>query len=264
MFFQRNKESEIETKLRRGRPQPGERLVDEIVSHIDADRPVFRPRTLRIAFAAATIGVAVALAALGGVSYAASGVQHAAVAVKHVFIAKQVTPSKPSKPVDVLGALQPGKTSAADQYLPPGVTPVQAVTAFAQYVISANEDLQTALNCSARSGRARAACLARVRSLQALETRNRASLQTAIAQIGALPAAKQAQVSTLLAIHIQQQQRLAAGQATRRSNCARATYKAAHRTLCARANPVSEANERLRLGQLQLAELQAFLAAIGT
>lgn len=264
MFFQRNKESEIETKLRRGRPQPGERFVDEIVSHIDADRPVFRPLGLRIAFAAATIGVAVALAALGGVSYAASGVQHAAVAVKHVFVAKQVTPSKPSKPVDVLGALQPGKTSAADQYLPPGVTPVQAATTFADYVTSANEDLQTALNCTARTGGARTACLARVRALQALETRNRAALQTAIAQIGALPAAKQAQVSTLLAIHIQQQQRLAAGQTTRRSNCASATYKAAHRAVCARANPVTEATERLRLAELQLAELQALLASIGT
>jgi hypothetical protein len=264
MFFQRNKESELETKLRRGRPRAGERLVDEIVSHIDGDRPVLRPRTLRIAFAAATIGMAVALAALGGVSYAASGVEHAAVAVKHVFVAKDFTPSKPSKPADVLGALQPGKTSAADQYLPPGVTPVQAVTAFANYVISANEDLQTALNCAARSGGLRTACLARVRALQRLETRNRASLDAAIAQITALPANKQAQVSTLLAIHIQEQQKLAAGQATRRSNCASATYKAAHRALCAKANPVTEATERLKLGQLQLAELQAFLRTIGT
>jgi len=264
MFFKRNMESEIETKLRRGRPRPGERFVDEIVSHIDRERPAFRPRTLRIAFAAATIGVAVALASLGGVSYAASSVQHAAVAVKHVFVAKQVAPSKPSPTVDVLGALQPGKTSAADQYLPPGVTPVQAATTFSQYVISANEDLQTALNCSARSGRARTACLARVRTLQTLETRNKAALDAAIAQIGALPAAKQAQVSTLLAIHIQQQQKLAAAQATRRSNCASATYKSAHRALCAKANPASEAAERLKLGQLELAELQAFLASIGT
>jgi hypothetical protein len=265
MFFQRNKESELEAKLRHGRPQPGERLVDEIASHIEGDRTALRPRTLRIAFAAATIGVAVALAALGGVSNAASGVQHAAVAVKHVFVAKNVThQAKPSPSVDVLGALQPGKTSAADQYLPPGVTPVQAATTFAEYVTSANEDLQTALNCSARSGGARVACLARVRALQRLETRNRASLDAAIAQIAALPAAKQAQVSTLLAIHIQEQQKLAAGQATRRSNCASATYKAAHKALCAKANPASEAAERLKLGQLQLAELRAFLAAIGT
>jgi hypothetical protein len=265
MFFQRNQESELETKLRHGRPQPGERLVDEIVSHIEGDRPGLRPRTLRITFAAATIGMAVALAALGGVTYAASGVEHAAVAVKHVFVAKKAArPSQQSPSVDVLGALQPGKTSAADQYLPPGVTPVQAATTFGQYVTSANEDLQTALNCPARSGGARIACLARVRALQRLETRNRASLDAAIAQIAALPANKQAQVSTLLAIHIQEQQKLAAGQATRRSNCASATYKAAHKALCAKTNPASEAAERLKLAQLQLAELQAFLAALGT
>ena len=63
---------------------------------------------------------------------------------------------------DVLNALQPGKTSAADQYLPPGITPVQALTSFQQYVIKANQDLQAALNCGARRPVLRAACTRRV------------------------------------------------------------------------------------------------------
>src|SRR6185312_9422893 len=113
MIFRRSHQSKFEAKLRRGRPLPADELVDAIVSHIEADRTaVVRPRGLRVAFVTATIGAAV-------------GVEHAAVAVKHVFVAKQpAQAAKPAPSVDVLNALQPGKTSAADQYLPPGITPV--------------------------------------------------------------------------------------------------------------------------------------------
>jgi hypothetical protein len=264
MIFQRKQESELERKLRRGRPEPEEGLLDEIVSRIAADRPAFRPRSLRIGVAAATVGMIAALAAFGGVTYAASSVQHAAVAVKHVFVAKKVQrAAKPSPSVDVLGALQPGRTSAADQYLPPGVTPVAAATAFEQYLIQANQNLQAALNCAGKTGRVRTACLRRVVALKALEARNRAALNAAIARIGTLTGAALAQVSTLLAIHINQQQKLAAAQATRRTNCASASFKSAHKLMCAKANPLVEASEQLRLGELQLAELNALLAALG-
>jgi hypothetical protein len=262
MFFQRKHESELEAKLRRGRPQPEEGLVDEIVSQIEEDRPALRPHSLRVAFAVASVAIVAALTAFGGVTYAASGVQHAAVAVKHVFVAKKVTRQTKTPSPDVLGALQPGKTSAGDQYLPPGVTPVQAATNFSQYVIKANQDLQASLNCAARTGRARVACQARLRALQALEARNRTSLDALIAQIGTLPATKQAQAGTLMAIHLQQEQKLAALQAQRRTNCASATYKSAHKAQCAKANPVNEAAERLKLGELELAELQALLASL--
>ena len=263
MIFQRSQQSKLEARLKRGRPLPEEELVDEIVSHIEVDQPVVRPRGLRIAFAAATLGVAVALATFGGVSYAASSVEHAAVAVKHVFVAKQpALAAKPLPAADVLNALQPGKTSAADQYLPPGVTPVQALTSFAQYVIKANQDLQAALNCGARSGAVRAACTRRVNALKSLASRNQASLNAAIAKVTALPANQQAQVGTLLAIQLQQQQKLAAGQAARRTNCASATYKSAHKLICAKANPLFEAAERLKLGELELVELNAFLASV--
>jgi hypothetical protein len=262
MIFRRSQQSKLEAKLRRNRPLPDGELVDGIVSHIEADRPAVRTRGLRVAFVTATLGAAVALAVFGGVTYAASSVQHAAVAVKHVFVAKQVAPAKPAPSADVLNALQPGKTSAADQYLPPGVSPVQALTTFAEYVVKANQDLRTALNCGARRGLIKAACTRRVNALKALESRNRTDLNAAIAKVGALPAALQTRVGTLLAIQLQQQQKLAAGQATRRQNCASATYKAAHRLTCAKANPLFEAAERLKLGELELAELNAFLASV--
>jgi hypothetical protein len=263
MFFQRTQQSKLEARLKHGRPLPEDELVDEIVSHIEPDRSAVRPRGLRVVFAAATVGVAVALGTFGGVTYAAAGVEHAAVAVKHVFVAKKpARAAKPTPSVDVLNALQPGKTSAADQYLPPGVTPVQALTSFAQYVIKANEDLQAALNCSAKRSALQTACNNRVNALKTLASRNRASLDAAIAKVGALPANQQARVGTLLAIQLQQQQKLAAGQATRRSNCANATYKTAHKLTCAKANPLWEAAEQLKLGELQLVELNAFLASV--
>jgi hypothetical protein len=258
MFFQRKHESDIERKLRRRRPRADEGLVDEIAAHIEGHRPAPRPHSLRVAFAVASVGIAASLAALGGVSYAASSVQHAAVAVKHVFVAKKVAPAKPAPSADVLNALQPGKTSAADQYLPPGITPLQALTSFQQYVVKANQDLQAALNCGAKRGAARAACTRRVVALKGLQNRNTTALNAAIAKLATLSPSQQALIGTLLAIHLQQQQKLAAGQTTRQSQCANATYKAAHKAICAKIG----AAERLKLGELQLTELDALLASV--
>jgi hypothetical protein len=263
MIFRRSHQSNLEAKLRRNRPLPDDELVHGIVSHIEADRPAVRTGGLRIGFVAATLGAATALAVFGGVTYAASSVEHAAVAVKHVFVAKKpARAAKPAPSADVLNALQPGKTSAADQYLPPGITPLQALTSFSQYVIKANQDLQAALNCGARRPIIRGACTRRVNALKQLEAQNRTALNAAIAKVGALPANVQARIGTLLAIQLQQQQKLAAGQVTRRSNCASAAYRAAHRLVCAKANPLFEAAERLKLGELELAELNAFLTSV--
>ena len=263
MFFQRTQQSRLEARLKHGRPVPEDELVDEIVSYIDVDRPVVRTRGLRAAFVAATVGVAVALATFGGVTYAASSVEHAAVAVKHVFVAKK--PARATKPrlsVDVLNALRPGKTSAADQYLPPGITPLQALTSFSQYVTKANEDLQSALNCGAKSGKAKTACTNQVNSLKTTENQDRTTLNAAATQLAALPPAKLALIGVLLAIHLQQQQKLAAGQTTRASNCANATYKSAHKAICAKVTAVTGATERLKLGHLELPELTSLLASV--
>ena len=263
MIFRRSQQSKFEAKLRRGRPLPDDELVDGIVSHIEADRPAVRPRGLRVAFVTATIGAAVALATFGGATYAASGVEHAAVAVKHVFVAKQpAQAAKPAPSTDVLNALQPGKTSAADQYLPPGITPLQALTSFEQYVTKANQDLQAALNCGAKRGAAKTGCTNRVNGLKAQQTRNTATLDAAIAKLGTLSPSQQALIGTLLAIHLQQQQKLAAGQTTRQTQCANATYKAAHKAICAKVTAVGGSTERLKLGQLELTELSALLASV--
>jgi hypothetical protein len=262
MFFQRKHQSELERKLRRRRPRADEALVDEIAAHIEGHQPASRPHSLRVAFAVASLGIIIALAAFGGVSYAASSVQHAAVAVKHVFVAKKVTPAKPTPSADVLGALQPGKTSAADQYLPPGITPLAALTSFSQYVVKANQDLQSALNCGAKSGTARTACTNRVNALKTRQTADQTALNAAIAKLPTLSPTQQALIGTLLAIHLLQQQKLAAGQATRTANCADATFKSAHKAICAKTGAVAGATERLKLGHLQLAELNALLAAV--
>jgi hypothetical protein len=263
MFFQRKHQSELERKLRRRRPRADEALVDEIAAHIEGHQPASKPHSLRVAFAVASLGIITALAAFGGVSYAASGVQHAAVAVKHVFVPKQAKPvAKPSAAPDVLGSLQPGKTSAADQYLPPGITPLAALTSFSQYVVKANQDLQSALNCGAKSGRARTACTNHVNALKARETADQTALNAAIAKLATLSPTQQALIGTLLAIHLLQQQKLAAGQTTRTANCADATFKSAHKAICAKTGPVAGATERLKLGHLQLAELNALLAAV--
>lgn len=270
-YFNRHPDSELEDRLRASRPEPDSTLVRSIASRTGRATEAARPKSLRVAFAVATVGVVAALAAFGGVSYAASGVSHAASAVKHVFVA----PKGESKADSVFtkasvpnGAI-PSKTSAGDEYgagtgpfLPPGVTPAQAFANFDRYVIGANDDLRTALNCNRFSGRAKVACLARLKVLLALRARQNQQLDAALAKLNGLSPDKQNIVATLLAIHIQQQQALAAAQAARRANCAKAAYRAAHPLICAKANPATEAAERLRLGTLQLNELNALLAAL--
>src|SRR5262249_62407689 len=103
-----------------------------------------------------------------------------------------------------------------------------------------------------------------VAALERQEPRNTTSLEAVIAKLGTLPADKQAQAGTLMAIHIQQEQKLAAFQTQRRTNCASAAYKSAHKAQCAKANPVTEAAERLKLSELELVELQALLAGFWT
>src|SRR3954469_24780436 len=112
MIFKRNPNRDLEGRLRSDRPRPDAELGDTIVASVSRTSQVARPRSLRIAFAAASIGILAALAAFGGVSYAASGVDHAATAVKHVFVSNPKSESKNAGPFDVLGSLRPSKTSA--------------------------------------------------------------------------------------------------------------------------------------------------------
>ena len=175
--------------------------------------------------------------------------------------------SKGGGPFTTAGQAESQATAAGDQYigppgpfLPPGTTLTQAGQNFLAYVLAANRDLRTALGCNALSGRAKTRCLARQAILAVQYPTLQQRLNSALATIGSLSLAKQAAAAQLLAIHLQRQELLATNQAARQANCARAAYASAHRRICARVTPAGEAQERLRLGTLQLAELEAFLA----
>lgn len=95
----------LERELRAARPEPPAELVSRIVFEIRGGHR--RPSgALRLAFAGAlTSGMLVALAAVGGISYAATAVQEAAEVVKQVFT--------PSGAIEVRGI-----SSGGDQYRP--------------------------------------------------------------------------------------------------------------------------------------------------
>jgi hypothetical protein len=101
-----------------------------------------------------------------------------------------------------------------------------------------------------------------VNSLKATETRNKASLDAAIAKLATLSSTQQAMIGTLLAIHLQQQQKLASGQTTRTTDCADTTYKSAHKSICAKTTAKGGATERLKLGELELTELDTVMASV--
>ena len=97
----------LERRLHGERPQPSDALVSRIEGRVAARRP--RTSSLRYAVPAAlTLALVTALAAVGGVSYAATGVSHAAKAVAKVF-----TPAKQTSPVVVAGL-----NAGGDQYRP--------------------------------------------------------------------------------------------------------------------------------------------------
>lgn len=95
-------------QLRAARPQPPSALVSRIEERVRAVRPR-RRGTWRVAVPVAFTGaLAAALAAVGGIGYAASSVEHAAKTVSHVFMRAQA-----HEPVIVRGL-----SSGGDQYKP--------------------------------------------------------------------------------------------------------------------------------------------------
>ena len=100
----------LENELRASRPQPSDELVSRIEGRIRSDRPARTRRgsfriAVPVALTAALVG---ALAAVGGVGFAATSVTHAVSAVAHVF-----------SPAKVHGSLTvEGATAGGDQYRP--------------------------------------------------------------------------------------------------------------------------------------------------
>jgi hypothetical protein len=105
-FFKRGES--LEGELRAARPRPSDELVSRIEGHIRSERPALARRSsFRVAVPVALTAVMVgALAAVGGVGYAATSVEGAVKAVSHVF-----APAKQHQAVVVEGL-----TSGGDQY----------------------------------------------------------------------------------------------------------------------------------------------------
>jgi len=107
-FFRRG--DRLEGELRAARPRPSDELVSRIEGRIRSERPALARRSsfrvaVPVALTAAMVG---ALAAVGGVGYAATSVEHAVKAVSHVF-----SPAKAHQAIVVEGL-----TSGGDQYQP--------------------------------------------------------------------------------------------------------------------------------------------------
>lgn len=102
------RENSLQRELRGSRPRPSDALVSRIEGRLrEAATP--RRRSFRYAIPAAlTAAIVGSLAAVGGVSYAASGVENAATAVAHVFV-----PAKQHAPIAVTGL-----NAGSDQYRP--------------------------------------------------------------------------------------------------------------------------------------------------
>ena len=134
-FFRRS--TRLERRLEAARPRPGDELVRSIEAQVEAARPLrTRRSSFRIAVPVALTATMVgALAAVGGVGYAASSVEHAATAVTKVF-----APARSHQAIVVAGL-----TAGGDQYTPgfawgdpadnhpgpPGITAVGGNGAFA-------------------------------------------------------------------------------------------------------------------------------------
>jgi hypothetical protein len=105
-FFKRG--GKLEGELRAARPRPSDELVSRIEGRIRSERPTFARRSsFRVAVPVALTAVMIgALAAVGGVGYAATSVGHAVRAVSHVFV-----PAKAKQAIVVEGF-----TSGGDQY----------------------------------------------------------------------------------------------------------------------------------------------------
>jgi hypothetical protein len=86
----RHEEFDLEAELRAGRPEPTPELISRLEARVRNDGRS-RAGTLRVAFVGALTAVMLlALASVGGVSYASSAARDAAVSVQRVVAPKDV------------------------------------------------------------------------------------------------------------------------------------------------------------------------------
>jgi hypothetical protein len=100
----RHEEFDLEAELRAGRPEPTPELISRLEARVRNDGRRFRAGSLRVAFVGALTAVMLlALASVGGVSYASSAARDAAVSIERVVA-----------PNDVIEVLK--RSPAQDQY----------------------------------------------------------------------------------------------------------------------------------------------------
>jgi hypothetical protein len=93
--------------LRSHRAEPREEFVENLVGHIDSERPASRTAWSRLAFAGAASTLILGMfASFGGFGYAASGAHSTYAVVKQAVVHHKV-------------AVRPSKSSAASQYAQP-------------------------------------------------------------------------------------------------------------------------------------------------
>src|SRR5580765_2394929 len=98
MARQDGTERDLDKRLRAERPEPSSDLVSSIVSRFESRSERSR-RGLRVGFAGALTAAALgALAAVGGVSYAATQASHAYSSVKQIVVAKPTIVNKAKPP----------------------------------------------------------------------------------------------------------------------------------------------------------------------
>src|SRR4051794_23537073 len=99
-----NHRDDLEARLRAERPEPRPEFLASVADQVRSDRQRARSGGLRLAFAGGlTAALLVALASVGGLSYAATSSTHVLAAVKNVVVPKQKASSV-------------GESSAAAQY----------------------------------------------------------------------------------------------------------------------------------------------------
>jgi hypothetical protein len=112
-FRKRDVESQLESELRSGRPEPRDAFVRALVGRVSGEARHARLRTnaRRVAVVAVTVPILLTVASFGGIGYAASSAVDVVQTAKRVVVA----PAKQK-------LRQVNKSAAQDQYKPEKVT----------------------------------------------------------------------------------------------------------------------------------------------
>jgi hypothetical protein len=179
---------DLEAALRDARPRPSDHLLQSIAHRVEGAAPRRRTASFRIAAAGSlSAALLIALAAVGGVGYAASSVTHVVRTLEKV--AFPASHAKSAAHRQAPAAQPPRATAAADQYRPPpnstriftAAARNAGALADAAFTRAANAIVSHLLDDAARCG-ANAACLRGVIARAVSQIRAAAQHQIALLQ----------------------------------------------------------------------------------